>query len=155
MANIRVQVLTERKYRPAVTIGFRDALTILRGINNTPNKGTAKTSYYNSFYLVAGKTVVYNVKNFPQKISLHVGVGYSDFENSRYQHLHGLFAGTEYQFHERVPIKLLVDYDTQEFRFGISAFYKTYAHITVSTLKFEDFAVVITGCFNLHGLLKK
>lgn len=154
LANIRVQVLKESRFRPAITVGFRDALTILRGINDTPNKGTAKTSYYNSVYLVTGKTVQYKLRSFPQKVSLHLGGGYSDFDNSRYQHLHGIFGGLEYQFHESIPLVLKADYDTKEFRFGITAYFKEYMYCTFSSLKGKDFAFVVTGGMNLQGVGK-
>lgn len=150
LANIRVQVLKEGTYRPAVTIGFRDALTILRGINNTETIGEEKTSYYNSIYLVTGKTFSFSLKNFTQKLSLHLGGGYSDFENSRYQHLHGVFGGIEYQIHENVPLKLLADYDTKEFRFGVTGSLFNHAHLTISTLRFKEYAIVLTGSVRLN-----
>lgn len=152
LANIRVRILSEKKYRPALTLGFRDALTILRGVDHAPGEGTEKTSYYNSIYLVAGKSFSYRIKSFSQKVSLHLGGGYSDFDNALYQHLHGLFGGIEYEFHEKVPVKLLADYDTKEFRFGISGSVLNHVHATLSTWRFKEYSFVLTSSVKLNGL---
>lgn len=138
LANIRVQVLKEKRYVPAVTIGFRDALTVLRGVNNTEGLGKAQTSYYNSIYLVTGKTFTYSLGAVPQRVVVHLGGGYSDFENSKYQHLHGVFGGVEYTPHVKVPVTLVGEYDTKSFYFGLTGTVVNHFWYSIGTREFED-----------------
>lgn len=142
LANIRFQIIKEKKILPAITIGLRDALTVLRGINNTDDIGEQKTSYYNSIYMVAGKTLKYTVGIVPQKALIHLGGGYSDFDNSNYQHLHGIFGGIEFTPYARIPASLIAEYDTKSFYFGISGTILDHLWITCSTREFEDFSIV-------------
>lgn len=138
LANIRFQVFKEKKYIPAITIGFRDALTVLRGVNNTEDIGTQKTSYYNSIYIVTGKSFSYSLGPVPQKVTITLGGGYSDFENSKYQHLHGVFGGIEYIPFTKVPATLVAEYDTKSFYFGLTGTVVNHFWYSLGTREFED-----------------
>lgn len=138
LANVRFQVFREKKYIPAITIGFRDALTVLRGVNNTENLGKAKTSYYNSIYIVTGKTFSYSLGAVPQRVTMSFGGGYSDFENSEYQHLHGIFGGIEYTPFTKAPVTLVAEYDTKSFYFGLTGTVVNHFWYSLGTREFED-----------------
>lgn len=152
LVNIRVQVLKEKKYRPALTVGLRDALAPLASVTESEDGSIVKTSYYSTFYLVSSKQFVFPMGNFAQELSVTIGGGYSDFEKSLFSHIHGIFGGVEWRPITSVPVSLIVDYDTKEFGFGVTTKLFNHFYGTVSTKEFKSFSFVVAGAVNLHGL---
>ena len=149
LANIRLKLYDETKYIPTVTIGLRDGLTLLRGVKNTEGYGEEQTSYYNTVYLVTSKTFELEFLDIKQILSLTIGGGYSDFENSKHKHLHGIFGGIEWQPLKSIPIALMADYDTKEFGLGISTKLFDHFYGSFSTREFQSFAFIIATSVNI------
>ncbi len=149
LANAKVRVIKEGKIHPTVVIGFQDVFTFLRGVENTDDKGTAKTSYYGSLYLLTGKEFNWKIGTLPQNVRVQIGYGLSGFDNALYSHLDGFFGGIALTPVSFVPVTILGEYDSDRFYAGVSGTLFQHFDLTLGTRSFEEFSLATAVRFNL------
>jgi len=100
---LRIRILKEKKYIPAIILGGDDIYT-------TNAKGN---NYFGSSYIVGTKTIEWN----NNLVSLNFGAGFNSFEK---ENLNGYFGGISYSPHFFKPLNLKAEFDTKAFNFGAS-----------------------------------
>ncbi len=137
MVNLRFQILKEKEYRPAITIGSRDVLSVLGA------QGGAKTTYYNSFYGVVTKS--FTPGN--HKIAISGGFGHPMAKTANHSQLDGFFGGVEWQ-----PVKwvqLQTEYDARLFNCGVVFIPHKIVQLKITTAQFE----AVSAGLSLHFAL--
>ncbi len=104
MIALRSQMLKEKKYFPAVVIGFQGFYT-----------STQSASFFNSTYLVMTKN--FPIKNIFKNIGLTLGFGSDIIPATTYQYI-GLFGGVKITPHHIKWLDLMVDYDAKYWNAG-------------------------------------
>lgn len=127
--SIRLQVLKEQKYLPAILIGIQDAF--------------GASSFFNTNYLVLTKK--YDVK----QISLVANLGYGiSFEEERLgDHLQGIFGGAEVYWKK---VNVLAEYDTDQFNVGVGYQFKKFLFLKMALVKGRYFS----GSLNLRFFIR-
>jgi len=102
---LRLRILKEKKYIPAIILGGDDIYSS-SGIGNG-------NQYFGSSYIVGTKTIEWN----NNLVSLNFGAGFNSFEK---ENLNGYFGGISYspQFFKLLNLK--AEFDTKAFNFGAS-----------------------------------
>ncbi len=116
---VRLRLLKERKYLPAVVIGVHD----LASTEST------STVHYNATYLVFSK----QWKNF----DLHMGYA-PEIMKARYYQLSGVFGGVAYSPHRAVHLS--AEYDTRHVNAGVELLFWKHLGINLGTINFDSWA---------------
>lgn len=106
MATARFRFLRERKYRPAMLVGFQNFFTTL---------SSGDASHFNSTYLVLTKN--FKFRKVFHKIGVTAGYGIELFKSSDYQFI-GLFGGAKFVFKKLEFLELMVEYDADQWNAG-------------------------------------
>ena len=106
MATARFRFLRERKYRPAMLIGFQNFFTTLSSGN---------ASHFNSTYLVMTKNI--RPEKVFREIGLTAGYGVELFKSADYQFI-GFFGGMKLVFRKLEFLELMVEYDADKWNTG-------------------------------------
>ncbi|MCK9639536.1 MAG: YjbH domain-containing protein [Prolixibacteraceae bacterium] len=116
---IRIRLLNERKYLPAILLGIHD-------FASTSSWGTV---YFNATYLVLSKK--------SGDFDVHCGYAPRIMKASAYQ-LDGLFGGLAYSPHK--AINLFAEYDTKTINSGVEFLFLKHFGISLATINFDSFA---------------
>lgn len=123
---VRLRLLKEKKYLPALVVGGNDIFSEWSDVGN---------QYFANAYVVASKSASWN-KN---KIGLSLGSGFKQFSRNG---LDGFFAGLSFSPGFCRPIKLMADYDSRAFNLGASAL--LFKHLSLYTFV-NDFENIVGG----------
>ncbi|MDI9592025.1 MAG: YjbH domain-containing protein [Bacteroidota bacterium] len=106
MASVRLRVIDEGRYNPAILIGVHSFFTTL-------SSGAA--SHFNSTYLVATKN--FKVNHVFENIGFTTGYGSDVLKASDYQFI-GFFGGVKITPYHLKPVELIVEYDADKWNVG-------------------------------------
>jgi hypothetical protein len=116
---LRLKVLNERQYIPAVAIGFHDFFAV-ESLDLEP----AAAQHFAALYLVTTKQFTFSTSQ-----SLLVSLGYGpDWLPADDSHLQGLFGGVQYSPIENV--QLLAEHDTKNLNVGMR--FSFFSHLNYS-----------------------
>lgn len=128
MVSVRVQVLRERKIRPAVALGVHDLIG---------------TKLFNALYLVASKG--FRLNRSPP-FEIHLGYGTDWFKAERHEFV-GLFGGVSVEpitnFH------VMIEYDTEKWNSGVRVLFFDHLQIFVAFLGFDSVSGGVSYQFRL------
>jgi hypothetical protein len=116
---VRLRVLNEKKYLPAVALGIND-------FASTSSWGTV---HFNATYLVMSKKVA--------AFDFHLGYAPVIMKALYYQ-LDGLFGGIAYTPHKSV--NLFAEYDTRYVNAGLQYLFLKHFSISLATINFDSYA---------------
>jgi len=120
---VRIRVLKERKYLPAVVIGVHD-------LASTESHGTV---HYNATYLVFSKQL--------DDFDFHFGYA-PELMKAKYYQLNGVFGGVAYSPHK--AISLFAEYDTRTVNAGVQFLLLNHIGINLATINFDSWAAGVS-----------
>ncbi len=120
---VRLRLLKERKYFPALVVGVHD-------LASTESHNTV---HYNATYLVFSK----QWKDF----DFHIGYA-PEIMKARYYQLSGLFGGVAYSPHR--AIQLSAEYDTKHVNAGVAILLLKHIGINLGTINFDSWAAGVS-----------
>lgn len=120
---VRLRVLKERKYLPALLIGVHD-------VASTESWGTV---HYNATYLVLSKQL--------SAFDFHFGYA-PEIMKAKYYQLSGVFGGVAYSPHK--AINLFAEYDTRTVNAGVQFLLLKHIGINLATINFDSWAAGVS-----------
>ncbi len=124
----RIQILKERKYRPAILIGTNDFAAV--------------SSFFNATYFVASKSAI--IKG----IHLNGNLGYGfKFNDARRDYLQGVFGGAQMSYK---TINLMAEYDAERWNIGLGYQYKQFLFLKTALIDLQYVSFNIGLQFQLH-----
>jgi len=100
---LRMRLVRERKYIPAIVLGGDDIFTSSGNGNQ----------YFGSTYIVGTKTINWN----DNRVSINLGNGFNSFER---KNLNGIFGGISYSPQFFNQLNFIAEYDTKALNLGAS-----------------------------------
>lgn len=139
-AGLRVNILRENEYRPALTFGMQDFFALDR-LDLEPSSAQV----FAALYMVASKSF-----KFHNRWTLvHMGYG-ADWLPAKTRQLNGLFGAFEV---ETVPdIYLLFENDAKRWNVGLRALLFTHFQAMAGWWGFNEFCFNVSASFNLNQL---
>lgn len=128
---IRVQLLKEKKYQPALVIGTQDPISI------------SNSTYFNTNYLVLSKTLKKETITFTGNL----GYGQS-IEETRGDYLQGIFGGVSATWKQ--TFTGMIEYDTQHFNLGLGYQLNNQLFLNVAFINVQHFSGNISYRFSLN-----
>ena len=134
---VRFRILKEKKWIPAVALGFHDVITSLEG---------GGAHHFGSSYIVVTKN--FHIPVLHLKVGATGGWGTSRFiwEN---QEFIGPFGGFSINHDQLNWMQLLCDYDGSTFNTGLRFVCFKHLFLTAATMNFDSFTGTISYRFNL------
>lgn len=124
--SVRLRVLRERKYVPAIVIGIRDVYTSSAKESNT-------NQYFSALFFVATKHIAVKKSEF----GVSLGYGFDAFRNNQFQ---GFFGGVTFSPSFLRQMKLIAVYDSQNFNLGADILFFKHLFVYAMLSDFEYFS---------------
>lgn len=134
MPSIRIRLLKESEYLPAVVAGAHDFIAI------TDNSTSRK---YGAFYLVMTKTIYFRA--IPLHIETTAGYG-TNWLHSSCGEFTGLWGGVSIQYSKLPFASFMLEYDGEVFNPALQLVFFKHLHLTAGFINFDSFA----GCVSFH-----
>jgi hypothetical protein len=134
---IRFRVLKEKKWIPAVVLGFHDVLTSLES-------GVAR--HFGASYIVVTKNFHLRKLHLDLETTAGYGTGNFIWKNNEFI---GPFGGFSLNIDNLKWMKLLADYDGVTFNTGIRFICFNHIYITAGTMNFDSFTGTLSYMFRL------
>lgn len=125
--SFRLQLLKEKKNRPAILIGVKDPFSA--------------SSYFNTNYIVLSKK--YQINQF--QINANLGYGIK-IEEANAHILQGLFGGMQAKWQQ---LRVMVEYDANRINFGTGYQYKNWLSANISLIDMRYFSASLAVKFSL------
>jgi len=134
---IRFRLLKEKKYVPAVALGFHDVLTSIE---------SGEARHFGASYLVVTKN--FHLKKLHLDVGTTAGWGTSNviWENNEFI---GPFGGFSLNIDKLKWMNLLFDYDGATINAGMRFICFRYLVVTAGTINFDSFTGTLSYRFNL------
>ena len=110
---LRMRVLKEQKFLPAVVLGGNDLYTTSTGNHLYPTSSTNGNQYFGTIYLVGTKSLIWN----ENQLALTLGYG---FRKALKGQISGIFGGIAYSPEFYRNLKIMAEYDGRAMNAGAS-----------------------------------
>lgn len=124
--SMRLRVLRERKYVPAIVFGVRDIYTSIAKEANT-------NQYFSALFAVATKHIQVKKSEF----GITLGYGFDAFRNNQFD---GFFGGVTFSPSFLRQMKLIAVYDTQNFNIGADILFFKHLFVYAMLSDFQYFS---------------
>ena len=136
--SVKIRLLKENKYHPAIALGIQDFLGECR--------------HFNALYAVASKTLALKIKSFSFQTEFHLGYG-TDKIDARHHQFAGIFGGLSVEFFD--IISLMAEYDSEKFNGGIGFDLFNHIQVLFALLHFDSFSCGASFSLTLPNEIKK
>lgn len=133
--SVRLKLINESKFIPAVVVGADDFLTS-DFISVIDNNDTNKNQYFGSLYVVTTK----NFNLHDHNIGLTLGYAIP----AKRTHNDGVLAGIRFNPSFYRPLSIITEYDTKHVNLGVSALLFKHLNIHCYAINFKDFSAGIS-----------
>ncbi|AFN75897.1 hypothetical protein MROS_2667 [Melioribacter roseus P3M-2] len=131
MFNIKIQLIEEDKYLPALSVGF-----------NNPYSSVQSANHFNSTFIVVAK----QIRTSLGQVSAVLGYGKDIIKAADYQFI-GLFGGISYKPYDFV--EFIVENDAERFNGALRIHFFKHIHLLAGMMNFKDFSGGISFSFAL------